>query len=66
VLQPGHVLTIEPGLYVSADEPGFGAYRGIGVRIEDDVLVTPQGCEVLSAHVPSALPEVEALVGSGH
>ena len=43
----------------------FGAFRGIGVRIEDDVLVTPTACEVLSAGVPTAPADVEALVGSG-
>ncbi|HET9796178.1 MAG TPA: aminopeptidase P family protein [Thermoanaerobaculia bacterium] len=48
VLEPGMVLTVEPGLYFRADVPAPPAYRGIGVRIEDDVLVTASGPRVLS------------------
>jgi len=62
-LEPGMVLTIEPGLYVAEDlEDVDDQYRGIGIRIEDDVLVTPEGCEVLSAGAPKAIEEVEALM----
>lgn len=50
------------GLYIPDDEQ-YGNLRGIGVRIEDDVLVTQGGCEVLSKHVPTAVSEVEARVG---
>jgi len=61
-LEPGMVLTIEPGLYVgeflSDVDP---AWHGIGVRIEDDVLVTDGGCEVLTAAAPKAIDEIEAL-----
>jgi Xaa-Pro aminopeptidase len=58
------VLTIEPGLYVPADletvDPGW---RGIGIRIEDDVLVTEDGRRVLSEAVPKAVADIEALRG---
>jgi Xaa-Pro aminopeptidase len=53
LLEPGMVLTVEPGLYIAADRTDIDAhYAGIGVRIEDDVLVTSDGYEVLSAVVP--------------
>jgi Xaa-Pro aminopeptidase len=60
-LEPGMVFTVEPGLYVPADDPNAPeALRGIGVRIEDDVLVTAGGCDVLTAAIPKAPEEVEA------
>jgi Xaa-Pro aminopeptidase len=66
-LEPGMVLTIEPGLYVAADlEDVPPRYRGIGVRIEDDVLVTESGCEVLSARVPKSIDEIEGLMMGAH
>ncbi|GIW40807.1 MAG: Xaa-Pro aminopeptidase [Candidatus Binatia bacterium] len=56
-LEPGMVLTVEPGLYFSRERDDVPEdLRGTGIRIEDDVLVTPEGHEVLSAHVPK-LPE---------
>jgi Xaa-Pro aminopeptidase len=59
-LEPGVVLTVEPGLYVPAgDEKAPPAYRGIGVRIEDDVLVTTEGCRVLSESIPKRAADVE-------
>ena len=59
-LAPGMVLTIEPGIYVSADDDEAPEeYRGIGVRIEDDVLVTDGGHEILSASIPKAVDDVE-------
>jgi Xaa-Pro aminopeptidase len=60
--EPGMVLTVEPGLYLSAaDETVPEAMRGIGIRIEDDVLVTADGHEVLTAHIPKEIDDVEAL-----
>lgn len=60
-LQPGMVLTIEPGLYFQKDDLTVPAkYRGIGVRIEDDVLVTARGCRVLTRDIPKGSEEVEA------
>ena len=66
VLEPGMVLTIEPGLYV-ADflEDVASEWHGIGVRIEDDVLVTADGHEVLTAAVPKAMGEIEAIRAGG-
>mgnify|MGYP002132632812 FL=1 len=64
-LSAGMVLTVEPGLYVSPDDETVAAHwRGIGIRIEDDVAVTAQGHHVLSAKAPKAVAEIEALVGS--
>jgi Xaa-Pro aminopeptidase len=61
-LEPGMVFTVEPGLYVPADATDVpAAFRGIGVRIEDDVLVTERGCEVLSADAPKQVEEIETL-----
>jgi len=60
-LEPGMVLTVEPGLYFPS--AGESPFRGLGVRIEDDVLVTPEGSEVLTTALPTAPDEVEALVG---
>ncbi len=61
-LEPGMVLTVEPGLYIAEDQDGVGDdYRGIGVRIEDDVLVTDTGHEVLSAAIPKEVDAIEAI-----
>jgi Xaa-Pro aminopeptidase len=58
---PGMVFTIEPGLYVAPDaETADPRFRGIGVRIEDDILVTANGHENLTAAIPKAPAEVEA------
>ena len=64
-LQPGMVLTVEPGIYVSQDSPKsevIEPYLGNGIRIEDDVLITDNGCQVLSRGVPKAAAEIEALM----
>jgi len=60
-LEPAMVLTIEPGLYVSETLGDVDArWRGIGVRIEDDVLVTDGGAEVLTAAIPKTVAALEA------
>jgi Xaa-Pro aminopeptidase len=60
-LRPGMVLTVEPGLYFKADDlKAPPRFRGVGVRIEDDVLVTEDGHENLSAAMPRTADEVEA------
>jgi Xaa-Pro aminopeptidase len=61
VLEPGMVFTIEPGLYFQADDLTVPEeYRGIGVRIEDNVVVTEDGCELLSGDIPRTAADVEA------
>jgi len=63
VLEPGMVFTIEPGLYFQPDDLTVPEeYRGIGVRIEDDILVTADGAENLSAGIPRTADEVEAWI----
>jgi Xaa-Pro aminopeptidase len=61
-LAPGMVITIEPGLYISVDADVDERWKGIGVRIEDDVIVTESGCEVLTSAVPKTINEIEALM----
>ncbi len=62
-LEPGMVLTVEPGLYIPQNTKGIAKkWRNIGVRIEDDVLVTKEGHEVLSSDVPKTIAEIESLM----
>ncbi|WP_224364388.1 aminopeptidase P family protein [Hyalangium versicolor] len=62
-LKAGMVLTVEPGLYFQTDDLTVPArYRGIGVRIEDDVVVTARGCKVLSGGIPRTAKDVEAWI----
>jgi Xaa-Pro aminopeptidase len=59
-LEPGMVLTVEPGVYISpGDETVPAEYRGIGVRIEDDLLVTPEGHLELTRDIPRAAADIE-------
>jgi Xaa-Pro aminopeptidase len=60
-LVPGMVLTIEPGLYVAADAPVPPEYRGLGIRIEDDILVTADGHDNLTASTPKSVADIEAI-----
>ncbi|WP_188152296.1 Xaa-Pro aminopeptidase [Teredinibacter waterburyi] len=63
VLEPGMVMTVEPGIYVAPDNKKVDArWRGIGVRIEDDVVITKDGCQVLTIGVPKTVAEIEKLM----
>jgi len=61
-LAPGMALTVEPGLYIRAADDVPEPLRDIGVRIEDDVVVTPAGCEVITAEAPKLPDDIEALM----
>ena len=61
LLEPGMLTTVEPGLYIAANEETVDArWRGIGIRIEDDILITADGNENLTAAIPKEIDEVEA------
>jgi len=63
VLKPGMVITIEPGLYFKLNDTSAPEkYRGFGVRIEDTILITETGCEILSSKAPKAIDEIEKLM----
>jgi Xaa-Pro aminopeptidase len=64
-LEPGMVVTVEPGIYIAADAKGVAAkWRGIGIRIEDDVVVTRGDPEVITTAVPNDPDEIEALMAA--
>jgi Xaa-Pro aminopeptidase len=66
VLEPGMAMTIEPGIYIPPGTRGVPKrFRGIGIRIEDDVVVTRTGAEVLTAKAPKDVDEIEALMAHG-
>lgn len=62
ILQPGMVLTVEPGLYISPAENVDPKWWNIGIRIEDDVLITEEGNEILTRHVVKEIAAIEALM----
>jgi Xaa-Pro aminopeptidase len=65
VLQPGHVLTVEPGLYLQAEDLRLPEHlRGIGIRVEDDLVVTDTGTRNLSAALPRTAFDIEQWMGS--
>lgn len=63
-LQPGMTLTVEPGCYIRPADDVPKAFWNIGVRIEDDALVTAQGCELLTADAPKTVAEIESLMAA--
>jgi Xaa-Pro aminopeptidase len=62
LLQPGMVLTIEPGIYVRPADGVPEMFHNIGIRIEDDAIVTEAGCELITRDVPVRVDEIEALM----
>jgi Xaa-Pro aminopeptidase len=65
LLEPRMVFSVEPGIYIAKDaEEADARFRGIGVRIEDAVVITPDGHENLSAAIPKAPAELETLIGN--
>lgn len=62
LLEPGMVLTVEPGLYIAPDADVPAEFRGIGIRIEDNILITEQGSEILTAGVVKNADDIEALM----
>jgi Xaa-Pro aminopeptidase len=62
ILRPGMALTIEPGLYVRPTPGVPEAFHGLGIRIEDDAVVTEDGCELLTRGVPVAADAIEAVM----
>jgi Xaa-Pro aminopeptidase len=66
ILEPGMVLTVEPGLYVRQDDLQVDPkWRGIGIRIEDDVLITRDGHRVLTDGLARSADEIEAFMQAG-
>ena len=67
LLEPGMVLTIEPGIYIPNGSKGVAKkWWNIGIRIEDDVLVTKEGHEVLTKDAPKTIEEIEAIMVGDH
>ncbi|MBX2987912.1 MAG: aminopeptidase P N-terminal domain-containing protein [Bdellovibrionaceae bacterium] len=65
-LEPNMCFTVEPGLYIPADDESVPKnYRGIGVRIEDNVRVTSNGCENMTSTVPKEMADLEKIIGTG-
>ncbi len=64
-LQPGMVLTVEPGCYIRPAAGVPDTFVNIGVRIEDDVVVTSAGCEILTSAAPKSVPDIEAAMNGG-
>lgn len=63
-LQPGMVLTVEPGIYIDSDAAVDPKWHGLGIRIEDDIVITETGHRVLTKDVPKTIAEIEALMSA--
>ena len=63
-LKPGMIITIEPGVYIPDNSPVDKKWWGIGIRIEDNILITDNGNENLSAFVPKTIVDIEKIMGS--
>ena len=64
-LEPGMALTVEPGIYIPKGTRGVAKkYWGIGIRIEDDVVVTKDGCDILSKQAPKSIADIEHLMSA--
>jgi Xaa-Pro aminopeptidase len=61
-LEPGMIITVEPGIYISEGSDCDPKWWNIGVRIEDDVLITEKSCEVISDYAPKSPDAIEALM----
>ena len=62
VLESGMTFTVEPGIYIAANSLVDSRWHNIGVRIEDEVLVTENGCEILTKMIPKNPAEIEAVM----
>lgn len=66
-LEPGMIVTVEPGLYINQNRKDVPSeFRGLGIRIEDDVLITEDGVQVLSAGCPKEVDQIESLLQNGN
>ncbi len=66
VLEPGMALTVEPGIYISEDADVEDKWKGIGVRIEDNIVITDDGHQILTANVPKTIAEIESWMSANN
>ena len=59
------VITVEPGVYIPVEDDIPEPYRGIGIRIEDNIVITGEGYQMLTGDVPKTIAEIEALMAEG-